>query len=331
MNEMFNALAPLCAELSKLPGLDVKAGEPLDRYTRFGIGGPAGLLITAHTATAFMQAFRAAGDFGVPREVIGGGTNLIVSDRGFPGVVLRYAADCISIDTKGASALVTACAGLVLQKLVDRTVAAGLKGLETMTGIPGWLGAAVYGNAGAYGHSISESVSRVDFFNGAEIVTFDNAACQFDYRESVFKKHKDWIILTCSLHLAAHDPAELQQTADGILSIRNQKYPPTMKCAGSIFKNFIFAELPAGAQALVPPGEVRGGKVPSAWFLDQAGAKGLRIGDIQVAGYHANLIYNDGAGTAHDLIAVIELLKKKVRERFEVELEEEVQYVGSFD
>jgi UDP-N-acetylmuramate dehydrogenase len=101
-----------------------------------------------------------------------------------------------------------------------------------------------------------------------------------------------------------------------------------MKCAGSIFKNFLFAELPAHAQAIVPPNVVREGKVPSAWFLERAGAKGLRIGDIQVADYHANLIYNDGAGTAHDLVAVIQLLKTKVRDRFDVELEEEVQYVG---
>ena len=197
-----------------------------------------------------------------------------------------------------------------------------------MTGIPGWLGAAIYGNAGAYGHSISEIVSTVDFFDGAAIQTFDNPGCEFHYRESVFKKHKDRIILSATLRLSAHDPEQLHKTAHDILSIRNQKYPPTMKCAGSIFKNFLFAELPARVQSILPPAVVREGKVPSAWFLEQAGAKGLRIGDIQVADYHANLIYNDGAGTAHDLVAVIERLKKMVADRFDVALEEEVQYVG---
>jgi UDP-N-acetylmuramate dehydrogenase len=219
---------------------------------------------------------------------------------------------------------------MALQRLVDGTVAAGLKGLETMTGIPGWVGAAVYGNAGAYGHSISEFVTAVDFFDGAEVLSFDNAACEFHYRESVFKKHKERVILACTLRLASHDAAELQKTADEILRIRNQKYPPTMKCAGSIFKNFLLAELPPLAQANVPEKVIREGKVPSAWFLEQAGAKGLRIGDIQVADYHANLIYNDGAGTARDLVAVIERLKQMVRERCGVELEEEVQYVGTF-
>ena len=101
-----------------------------------------------------------------------------------------------------------------------------------------------------------------------------------------------------------------------------------MRCAGSIFKNCLFSELPATVQAQVPPKLVRDGKVPSAYFLEQVGAKGMRRGDIQVAGYHANLIYNDGAGTAEDLIAVIEDLKKRVFDAFGFALEEEVQYVG---
>lgn len=339
MNQMVKAgeavttsqLESLGAELAGLPGLDVKPGEPLARHTRFGIGGPAGLLITAQKTGAFIEALRAARAAAVPHVVIGGGANLIVSDAGFPGAVLRYAADCVSLTCDGSVGWVTADAGLVLQNLVDRTVAAGFQGLETMTGIPGWLGAAVYGNAGAYGHSLSEIVFSVDFFDGASILTFDNAACAFRYRESTFKQHKDWIILSAKLRLTAHDPAELQQIAGNILGIRNQKYPPTMKCAGSVFKNFLFAELPPRIQALVPPRVVREGKVPSAWFLEQAGAKGLRIGDIQVADYHANLIYNDGAGTAHDLVAVIHRLKQMVDERFDLPLEEEVQYVGAFD
>jgi UDP-N-acetylmuramate dehydrogenase len=101
-----------------------------------------------------------------------------------------------------------------------------------------------------------------------------------------------------------------------------------MKCAGSIFKNVFFAELPAGAQEEVPRNLVRDGKVPSAWFLEQAGVKGMRRGDIQVATYHANLIYNDGAGTAADLVAIIDELKTRVHRHFGFDLQEEVQYVG---
>jgi UDP-N-acetylmuramate dehydrogenase len=101
-----------------------------------------------------------------------------------------------------------------------------------------------------------------------------------------------------------------------------------MKCAGSIFKNLLYAELPAAVQAEIPPALVREGKVPSAWFLEQAGVKGMRRGDIQVAAYHANLVYNDGAGTAADLVWVIQELKRLVRERFGFDLQEEVQYAG---
>src|SRR5581483_968523 len=114
----------------------------------------------------------------------------------------------------------------------------------------------------------------------------------------------------------------------GIRVIRDAKYPPTMRCAGSIFKNLLFAELPARLQAQIPQNVVREGKVPSAWFLEQIGAKGLRRGAIQVAPYHANLIYNDGSGTAEDLVGLIDELKERVRARFKFELEEEVQYVG---
>jgi UDP-N-acetylmuramate dehydrogenase len=130
------------------------------------------------------------------------------------------------------------------------------------------------------------------------------------------------------LQLLRGDAAELKAKADEILSIRNAKYPPAMKCAGSIFKNLLFHQLPAGVQAQVDPKVVREGKVPSAYFLEQAGAKGMRNGDIHVADYHANLIYNAGAGTARQVREVIDDLKARVRARFGFNVEEEVQYVG---
>ena len=198
-------------------------------------------------------------------------------------------------------------------------------------GDPGIGGAAVYGNAGAYGHSISERVEAVRFFDGGKIRSFSNAECEFHYRESIFKKNKDWIILSATLGLSPANPAELKAKADGILGIRNEKYPPTMKCAGSIFKNFLFAELPPGIQAALPANVVREGKVPSAYFLEKVDAKGMSVGDIHVATYHANLIYNAGSGTAQDLRLLIAELKRRVWERFGITLEEEVQYVGTPD
>jgi UDP-N-acetylmuramate dehydrogenase len=216
----------------------------------------------------------------------------------------------------------------VLQDLVDFSIERGLAGLETLSGIPGSVGAAVYGNAGAYGHAISERVLKVRFYDGRTVRVCDNRECQFQYRESIFKRRKDWIIFSTELRLDAADARVLRETADGILKVRNEKFPVTMKCAGSIFKNLLFRELPADAAAQVPAPAVREGKVPAAWFLEQVGAKGMVRGDIHVAAYHANLIYNAGAGTAADLCALIRELKGRVAERFGIELEEEVQYVG---
>lgn len=309
--------------LAQIPNVHVSHDVPLCRYTRFGIGGPARTYVETASPEAFVEALRAARAEGLPYVVIGGGTNLIVADEGFPGTVLRFTGS--NIAAKGTR--VTAEAGAALQDVVDFTVDRGLQGLETLSGIPGSAGAAVYGNAGAYGHSISERVARVRFYDGERIREIGNAECEFRYRESVFKRHRDWIIFSVELELSPGEARELRKTADEILAVRNRKFPPSMKCAGSVFKNLLLAELPPQVAARVPTEVVREGKVPAAYFLEQVGAKGMSRGDIHVAGYHANLIYNGGAGTAADLRALIAELKDRVRARFGIELEEEVQYV----
>jgi UDP-N-acetylmuramate dehydrogenase len=310
--------------LAEIPNLTVLTDAPLSRYTRFGIGGPADIYAETESVDAFVAALTSARGSGWPVMVIGGGTNLIVSGDGFRGVVLRYRASLLTAD----GTRVSADAGAVLQDLVDFTVDRGLKGLETLAGIPGSVGAAVYGNAGAYGHSISERVVSVRFYDGRAVRVFDNAACEFHYRESIFKGHKEWIVFSTELLLDAADAAMLRKTADDIVKIRSEKFPVTMKCAGSIFKNLLLNQLPQIVAQQVPATAVREGKVPAAWFLEQAGAKGMQRGDIRVATYHANLIYNAGAGTAADLYSLIQELKRRVRERFGIEIEEEVQYVG---
>jgi UDP-N-acetylmuramate dehydrogenase len=307
--------------LSAIPNVQLFVNAPLARYTRFEIGGPARMLADVSTVEALAATLRLAKDSRTPHALIGGGTNLIVDDDGFPGVVLRYVANAIEID----GSRVRVEAGAVLQDLVDRTIDAGLRGLETMTGIPGWVGGAIYGNAGAYGHSIQESVESVRFFDGSETRELSSDKVAFSYRNSIFKSFKDWIVLDAVLKLDKADPAELRATADGVLKIRNEKYPPTMRCAGSIFKNLILSELPAGV--MVPEKVVREGKVPSAYFLEGAGAKGLAIGGLRVADYHANLIYNEGGGMARDLWHLIETLKVGVWEKYGVRLEEEVQSI----
>lgn len=310
--------------LSALPEAQVMRGAPLSAYTRFGIGGPAEILIETGNTETFIQALRIARESGLDYVVIGGGTNLVVSDDGFRGIVLKLSNQRIEIE----GGLVYAAAGATLQRLVDLTVTSGLRGLETMTGIPGFVGAAIYGNAGAYGHSIQERIKEVEFFDGQTIRRFDNAQCEFHYRESVFKKHKEWIIFSANLTMDLGNAAELSAIADKILTTRNKKYPPSMKCAGSIFKNYLLSALPAAAAAEVPATAIIEGKVPSAWFLEQIGAKGMSSGDIHVADYHANLIYNVGNGTAKELVEIIQELKRRVESRWGMPLEEEVQYVG---
>ncbi len=317
-------LSAAARQLAALPNITVALEAPLACHTRFGIGGPAAVLCRSSDQSAFACALRLVKASQLPGMVLGGGSNLVVADRGFAGIVLQFTGS--RIERQGDT--LRAEAGALLQDVVDTSIACGLEGIETMTGIPGNVGGAVYGNAGAYGHSLQEVIQQVSFTEGEAVRHFSKRECQFAYRESIFKERKEWVILSADLLFRDGDPAALKKTAGEIRTVRDAKYPPSMKCAGSIFKNVFLADLPQTVQAIVPPVLVRDGKIPSAWFLEQTGVKGLRRGDIQVAAYHANLIYNDGAGTAADLTWVIEELKRRVRDQFGFELQEEVQYVG---
>ena len=314
--------------LEAVSSLQVTRNEPLSQHTRFGFGGPASLFADTRCEDAFLEALRIAGSSGLPWLVIGRGTNLIVSDRGFDGLVLRYSGSRIS--QQGNRIFVQA--GAALQELVDCSILHGLQGLESMTGIPGNTGAAIYGNAGAYGASISDRVALVRYFDGEVVRETDHAGCGFRYRDSVFKRRRlegqAWLILSAELEFPPGDAGAMREKADSILATRNRKYPPEMKCAGSIFKNLILAELPPQAQTVVPPAIVKGGKAPSAWFLEQAGAKGLEQGGVRVTEYHSNTLYNAGGGTAAEFCALVRELKQRVRAMFGIVLEEEVQYIG---
>lgn len=310
--------------LALIPDLQISVQEPLTAHTRFGIGGLASLLVDTVDEEAFVEVLRVVRQAALPWMVIGSGTNLVVADAGYPGVVVRYRGG--QIEARGNGLHVQA--GAELQQVVDEATTRGLRGLENMTGIPGQLGAAIYGNAGAYGSSISDFVARVRYFDGAEVRELDRDDCEFRYRSSIFKRHKDWFILSADLEFETADALVLMARAAEIRGIRDAKYPPTMRCAGSIFKNLLVSDLSQEIQKLVPSGVMKGGKIPAAWFLEASGVKGMRFGGIRVADYHANLIYNEGGATAHELRSVITELKRRVRERFGIDLEEEVQYVG---
>lgn len=292
--------------------------------TRFEIGGEVNAVAESSDEVAFLRAVRAVRAMGLPWLVQGAGTNLIASDEGFHGILLRYTG--ARIQRREQTVYVEA--GAELQDIVDFSIAEGLSGLHTMTGIPGWVGGAIYGNAGAYGNAIAASIEGVRFYDGRVLRGMDCAGCEFGYRDSIFKRNKDWIILSATLSMPPGDAEAMKRRADEIRSLRDAKYPPTMRCAGSIFKNLLIASLPESVAAALPPGVVVEGKLPAGWLLEQVGAKGMRRGDIQVASYHANTVYNDGQGTSADLCALIDELKARVASRFGIQLEEEVQYIG---
>ena len=311
-------------ELVRIPGLQLFPAEPLARHTRFALGGPARLLADSTTLASLNTALTLLRQSGHPFLLIGGGTNLIVADSGFDGIVLRYRATLL----RHSEGEVIIGSGADLETLVDATVASGLAGMECLKRIPGWVGAAIYGNAGAYGQQVSDRLTSVTFHDGLAVRQLPRDECGFRYRSSLFKQHRDWVILEAAFALEPGDTSALAARAEEIRAVRDEKFPPSLRCAGSVFKNFILATLPAATQRRVPTNMVKGGKVPAAWFLEQVQAKGLTRGGIHVAAYHANLIYNDGHGLATQLVALIDELKQRVTAEFEIALEEEVQYVG---
>jgi UDP-N-acetylmuramate dehydrogenase len=299
----------------------VRLDARLSEYTRFALGGPVDRWIDCAEADDFVDALRAVEG---SHLVLGGGTNLLASDDGYRGTILRYTGAKIEI----AGTLLRAESGADLEAAVNAANGAGLAGLESMMRIPGWISGAVYGNAGAYGQSIHEIVERVEIFDGRARRWIPGAACGFAYRTSGFKQRKDWIILAAEFRLRPGDRDALAARSEEIRAIRDEKFPVTMRCAGSIFKNCLFADLPESARSRVPSALVKGGKVPSAFFLEQVGAKGMVRGGIRVASYHANLLHNSGSGTAREAVELIDELMARVEREFGLRLEEEVQYIG---
>lgn len=318
-------MPPLAAQLQRfLPHLTFRENEPLARHTRFALGGPARWLIDVQQPDILPELFPVLEQAGLPWLTLGGGSNLIVADAGYPGIVLRFTGRRMHREKE----FTYAETGTLWQDVVDFHTELALTGMERMTAIPGWLGGALYGNAGAYGQTIMDFTESVRVFDGAGFRDIPRVDCGFAYRTSGFKARKRWLLVAATLRLTPGDPRQIRDTAAEILATRNAKFPPSLRCAGSIFKNITASALPAATLARVPAELIRSGRIPAAWFLEQVNAKGYRQGGIAVADYHANLVYNDGEGTAAEVCAVIAELKQRVVAEFGFPLEEEVQYVG---
>lgn len=306
----------------------------LRSFTTMRVGGPARYFIRVATEKRLIKAVREAERVGLAWVVIGEGSNIIPPDQPLDALVIKN--EIAHIRQKGKRVIVGS--GTNLLKLIQVLNANSLAGFEKMAGIPGSVGGAIYGSAGAYGQEIKDCLRRVKIFDASKKPNTDpvqwisREECQFGYRESIFKKRKRWVLLEAEFQLSMEDPRTLQKTSRDIIRLRKQKYRPDLRCPGSFFKNIVLADIrPAKRRSdflkKIPPEKIQYGKIPAGYLLECVGAKGMRVGNIVVAEHHGNLIYNRGNGTTEDIKKLAKILKTKVEKRFGIRLEEEVQYI----
>lgn len=295
----------------------------MSSFTTLKIGGPARLLVVAKSANELTRYIKAALKYNVDFVVLGSGSDLLVNDAGYNGLVIVNKTNGIKMSGNG----VLVDSGTTLQNLVDFTINKGFAGMESMTGIPGTVGGAVYGNAGAYGQTISDNLVKVKASNGGRVFWKSRQECNFDYRSSVFKKTHETIIQV-KFEFPRGDPDDLRRKAEEILALRRQKYAPDLKTPGSFFKNILLSQLESKTLEMIPEEKQMFGKVPAGYLLEVVGAKGMRRGGAQVAPHHGNLIVNVDRASAQDFFELAKELKARVKNHFGVELEPEVQLLG---
>lgn len=295
----------------------------LSGYTTLKIGGPAKEFIEVYGEIELVEAVAGAKKKGIDYFILAGGSNLLVSDSGFRGLVIHNCVRGLNVEEDK----IRVKSGEIFQKLVDSAIDHGLSGIESTTGIQGTVGGAIYGNAGAYGQTISDILTRVKVFDGNETFWMDKDACQFSYRESIFKKEKR-VILEAEFRHKRGNVNDLRKKADEILELRKRRYPDGLKSPGSFFKNVVLDGLPKDLLKKIPAEKVIFGKIPAGYLLEVVGAKGARIGDVQIAPYHGNLFLNLAEGKASDFLKLATIYRDKVSERFGINLEPEVQVVG---
>lgn len=313
--------------------MDIQENVLLSKYTTLGIGGPARYFAEVTNEEELKEAIAKAGEMGAPFFIMAGGSNLLVNDEGYNGLVIKVNIQGIKQykASKLATGVVRVKAGTPLEELVDFANAHGLAGAQKLTGIPGTVGGAIYGNAGAYGQTISDKLRRIRMWNSQKRQErwLAKNECRFEYRDSGFKKMPHSVILEAEFEFDKANSRQLKATSEEILNRRLQKYPPGVRCPGSFFKNLLARDLPEVLAAKIPIDYY--GKMPAGYFLDLAGAKGAKLGNIKIADYHANLFINEGGGRAEDFYQLAKEWKQKVKDKFGIELEPEVQLVGFKD
>ena len=325
----------------------------LSKYTSFKIGGPAKYFCVVENVDEIQKALEFTKKNNLNIFILGGGSNLLISDNGFDGLVIRIMNQELRIKNNE----VFIGSGLSLAKLVSESVKKNLTRLEWVAGIPGTVGGAIANNAGAFGKCMEDVVKEVEVLKFSssdkvcserepnkenwEIKKFTNKQCQFSYRSSIFKKDKKYIILDAVLKLEKGDQekskkittaSSLEKRVGEILRSRKEKQPLEHPSAGSVFKNPVVNDQHLDKLKKEFPELnkiVKNNTIPAGWMIEQIeGLKGKKIGGAMISEKHCNFIVNTGNAKAEDVIILISLIKQKVRSHFGIQLKEEIEYVG---
>lgn len=283
---------------------------PMSRFTSFGIGGIADLVAEPDNPDELTRLLRRLREKGIPRVILGAGTNVIFSDAGFRGVVVRTGSlKAFDVREDGCdAALVSAAAGLPLQALVNRVCRLGWTGLEPLWGIPGSVGGAVVTNAGSGGVCLAEFLEEVKLVTErGEHITASKADLEYGYRS--MKLPPESVVVEATLRLSRGLPERIEEGLEKAKALRLSTQPYGQPSAGCVFKN-PSTENPAGA------------------IIDRLGFKGVTVGGAQVSPVHANFIVNLGGASASDVMNLIEMIRSRVKEMEQIDLELEIQVIG---
>ncbi len=317
------------AEEFKKNSLDVKKRVLLKNYTTYKIGGPAKYFFVATDRDDLIKALEIAKAFGMPFFVIGGGSNMLFSDKGFSGLVVKIS---FSEFRKEGSKLITD-AGFEMTKLASYAAEEGISGFEWMAGIPaGTVGGALFGHAQAFGYRMSDLLESVEVLNlkNFKIENLSKEQCKFALKNSVFKKNSNLVILSATFNVENGESQKVEEQMTNLLSYRRNSHPLDYPSAGSVFinpeKKIKNKKLLKDFPELANFNEK--GIIPAGYLIDKAGLRGKKIGGAQISEKHANFIINVKNAKARDVIALIKLAQRKVKKIFGINLETEIRMVG---
>ncbi len=311
--------------------MKVQKNVALKKYTTFKIGGPAKFFCEIKNKKELAKALNWAKDRKLKVFILGGGSNVLFMDEGFNGLVIKINNQgCEFYQKEKGEEIIKCQAGTSLQRLVNFCFKHELTGLEWATGIPGTVGGAIRGNAGAFGGEIKDviNLTKAININGSKIKSklFPKELSQFDYRTSFFKKNKRWIIWEGEFNLKTGEGVKIKEKMKKFLTQRNLlelNYPS----AGSIFKNPVVSEKIRKMFEKDKEVKCRDEKVPAGWLIDQVGLKGKKIGGARISKKQANIILNEKDAQATNILMLISLIKTRVRNEFGIQLNEEIQII----